>query len=124
MLYRRKILLSILHTFGGQLTYPGAEAGVYFHPVAGIARIRLRALSLRLLFLSGQPGSCCHDYINYPFYAINSTIAAQLLNARQLEQVDAERVSIREKRLFTIGYEGKSLEQYINQLLREDVKLL
>ncbi len=91
--------------------------------MAGIARIRLRALSLRLLFLSGQPGSCCHDYINYPFYAINSTIAAQLLNTRQLEQVDAERVSIREKRL-TIGYEGKSLEQYINQLLREDVKLL
>ncbi len=65
-----------------------------------------------------------YTYIHYPYYAINSTIAGQYLNAEQLEKVDAARNCYEGKQLFTIGYEGKSLERYLNLLLAQDVKLL
>lgn len=65
-----------------------------------------------------------YTYIHYPFYATNSTIAEQYLNGEQLEKVKAARSTLDEKRLFTIGYEGKSLEYYLNMLLRQDVKML
>ncbi|MBD80742.1 MAG: hypothetical protein CL840_17640 [Crocinitomicaceae bacterium] len=65
-----------------------------------------------------------HTYINYPFYAINSQIADDLLNKEQLRKVQLQRRSISEKHLFTLGYEGVSLETYVNKLILNDVKLL
>jgi len=65
-----------------------------------------------------------HIYINYPYYAINSSIAGRYLDAEQMERVNAERNSSTERRLFTIGYEGKSLEYFLNQLLLQNVRLL
>jgi len=65
-----------------------------------------------------------YTYIHYPYYAINSAIAGQYLDAEQLERVQAEKPSFSEKSLFSIGYEGKSLEHYINQLLQQNVQLL
>lgn len=63
-------------------------------------------------------------YIHYPFYAINSTIASQLLSRDELKKVNAQRRTKKEKQLFTIGYEGVSLEQYINKLIIEDIHVL
>lgn len=65
-----------------------------------------------------------YTYVHYPFYAINSRIAAHLLNEEQLARVEAQKRHKNEKRLFTIGYEGISLEQYINKLLIEDIPVL
>ncbi len=63
-------------------------------------------------------------YTRYPYYAINSTIAAKLLSDDELEKVKIQRISKNETVLFTIGYEGISLEQYINKLIVNDVKVL
>lgn len=64
-------------------------------------------------------------YLEYPFYAINSSnIAAQLLSHEELKKVNKQRRRKTEKQLFTIGYEGISLEQYINKLIIEDVHIL
>ena len=63
-------------------------------------------------------------YTHYPFYAINSSIASQLLNQKELQKVHAQRRKKNEKQLLTIGYEGVSLEQYINKLILEDVRVL
>lgn len=65
-----------------------------------------------------------YTYVTYPFYAINSSIATELLNYEELQKVNAQRRSKVEKQLFTIGYEGVSLEQYINKLIIEDIHVL
>jgi uncharacterized protein (DUF488 family) len=63
-------------------------------------------------------------YINYPYYAINSTIAATILNKDELAKVEKQKFRKNETVLFTIGYEGISLEEYINKLIINGVKVL
>jgi uncharacterized protein (DUF488 family) len=65
-----------------------------------------------------------HTYINFPYYAINSTIAEKVLDEKQLEKVTSSKKESNETILFTIGYEGISLEKYLNKLVVNDVKLL
>lgn len=63
-------------------------------------------------------------YVNYPFYAINSTIAGRLLTSEQMQKVVSQRRHKQGKQLFTIGYEGVALEDYIKRLIIEDVHVL
>jgi uncharacterized protein (DUF488 family) len=65
-----------------------------------------------------------YTYINFPYFAINSTVANRYLNALEKSIVSAQRPHSSKKALFTIGYEGLSLEEYINKLLAADVKVL
>ena len=65
-----------------------------------------------------------HTYLNFPYYAINSTIAKSILSAEHLKEVENARPSSSQTVLYTIGYEGISLEAYLNKLIRNDVKLL
>jgi len=65
-----------------------------------------------------------HTYINFPYYATKSTIADKILDAEQLKKVNSQIKKSTEKILFTIGYEGNSLEDYLNKLIKNDVKLL
>ena len=65
-----------------------------------------------------------YTYIHYPYYAINSSIAKQVLTAEQLQNVLNQKPHKTNQQLFTIGYEGVSLEEYINKLILADVPLL
>lgn len=65
-----------------------------------------------------------YTYRNYPYYAIKSEIAHQVLTKTELEKVEKQKRTFTETKLFSIGYEGKSLETYINHLIINDVKLL
>ncbi|MCQ2976303.1 MAG: DUF488 domain-containing protein, partial [Bacteroidales bacterium] len=65
-----------------------------------------------------------YTYENYPFFAINSKIAKDILTEEGLQKVEKQKRHIPETQLFTIGYEGLSLEEYINKLLINDVRLL
>lgn len=65
-----------------------------------------------------------HIYVKYPFYAINSTIAPTLLSSDEMEKVNAQRRHKTGKQLFTIGYEGVALEDYLKRLMLEDVHVL
>jgi uncharacterized protein (DUF488 family) len=65
-----------------------------------------------------------HTYINYPFYATKSEVASDILDKTELEKVKAARVIGTKTVLFTIGYQGISLEEYLVRLLKNDVKLL
>ena len=65
-----------------------------------------------------------HIYVKYPFYAINSTIAPALLSPDEMEKVNAQRRHKSGKQLFTIGYEGVVLEDYLKRLMLEDVRIL
>jgi len=63
-------------------------------------------------------------YVRHPYYAIRSEIAADLLTADEMGKVDAERPLATDKALLTIGYEGIVLEEYLNRLIKANVKLL
>ncbi len=65
-------------------------------------------------------------YRCYPYYATRSKMKGRLLNANELEQVNraAEITGGTDPILFTLGYEGRYLEDYLNRLLQNGVKLL
>ncbi|PRX39665.1 DUF488 domain-containing protein [Salegentibacter salegens] len=65
-----------------------------------------------------------HTYINFPYYATNSSIAEKILPERLYKRVIEARPNEEATVLFTIGYEGISLEEYLNRLIKNNVKLL
>lgn len=65
-----------------------------------------------------------HTYVNYPYYAINSVKARSILAPAEMQRVDITRPDENSTVLFTIGYEGISLEEYLNRLVRNNIKVL
>jgi len=66
------------------------------------------------------------QYSRYPYYAIRSEIADRVLagNEAALKAIIAARPTTTQPGICTIGYEGKSLEGYLNLLIRDGVTLL
>ena len=67
-----------------------------------------------------------YTYKMFPYYAINSEIAHKHLSAEQMEEVRQKdhRKTLTNHTLYTIGYEGRSLEEYLNILLIRGVRVL
>jgi uncharacterized protein (DUF488 family) len=65
-----------------------------------------------------------YTYLEYPYYAINSTIAKNVFNTNEYFTVESANPAFESTVLFTIGYEGISLEEYLNKLILNGVKLL
>jgi len=63
-------------------------------------------------------------YLTYPYYAIKSSIAKQILTKTEFQHVEANIPINNETVLYTIGYEGKSLEEYLNILIKQDIRIL
>ena len=64
-------------------------------------------------------------YRRHPWYATRSEIADKVLtDCAEVERIHQARPDGVKAGLFTIGYEGKSLEAYLNQLLRAGVTTL
>lgn len=63
-------------------------------------------------------------YKNYPFYSINSEIIDKYLSNDEIYAVKNPIESKKNPVLFTIGYEGIALEEYINKLLKNNIKLV
>lgn len=63
-------------------------------------------------------------YQEYPYYATKSRIAKTLLDEEELERINEQRTRYKQKQFFTIGYEGITLENYLNKLIWHDVHLL
>src|ERR1035437_10039817 len=176
MYYRRKILLSLLQAFDGELdkmslqkllflfSRQQSEKSFHFVPykfgcfsfqanadLSTLVKYNLIADScanwkkadsvdyfkelkakdqIAIRYIKSQFGAYSKDelvmltYRNYPYYAINSTIASSILNNEELEKVMKQRPSKQEIVLFTIGYEGISLEEYLNKLIINDVRVL
>lgn len=65
-----------------------------------------------------------YTYQKYPFFAIHSTIAHELLTEQELAFVEKQKRKFSESQLFSIGYEGITLETFINKLIINDVRVL
>ena len=63
-------------------------------------------------------------YLHFPYYAIRSEKVAQLLSFAEQEIVNSQIPFSTKKALFTLGYEGISIEKYFNKLIINDIKVL
>lgn len=63
-------------------------------------------------------------YEKYPYYTINSEIAEQLIGRQKLKNNREKYLLKKTKEVFSIGYEGKSIELFINTLIKNNVKIL
>lgn len=61
---------------------------------------------------------------NYPYYGIYSKDAEKILSSKKYKSVADNKPKNTTQTLYTIGYEGKSVEFYTNQLIKADVKVL
>lgn len=65
-----------------------------------------------------------YTYIHYPFWATKSSIAEQILSKEEFAEISKRVRSFAEPVLFSIGYEGITLEAYINKLIINDIRVL
>lgn len=65
-----------------------------------------------------------YTYIKFPYWASNSKKAKSILSPEQLNSVKNSIPVDNNPVLFTIGYEGLSLEEYLNRLIKNGVNLL
>lgn len=86
-------------------------------------RIILSKLKARFLELSTDE-LIKHTYREYPFFAINSVVAKKKLTKDEFDLVLSKKRTSDNESLFTIGYEGISLEEYLQKLIHNDVKVL
>ena len=63
-------------------------------------------------------------YLKYPYFVLNSVIAENVLSSDEYRKVYEVRPKQNSTVLFTIGYEGISLEEYLNKLIINNVKVL
>lgn len=65
-----------------------------------------------------------YTYQKFPYYATKSTIAEKLLTIDELNAIEQQKRLFNNTCLFSIGYEGITLETYINKLIINDVRVL
>lgn len=65
-----------------------------------------------------------HVYTLSPYYATRSEIANRILNAKELHAVEQFRPKPASHLLNTIGYEGISLDTYLNRLYQNGIQVL
>ena len=65
-----------------------------------------------------------YTYINYPYWATKSVIAKKVLTTIEYEKLKQYQPESDKTILYTLGYEGISLEEYLNRLILNDIKVL
>jgi len=62
-------------------------------------------------------------YSNYTYYSLNSEIKDKYLSKDVVNDLN-KKYRNSSKKLFTIGYEGISIDEYLNKLILNDIKVL
>ena len=104
-----------------KLTTTGRKA----YQLAWTTRVRMDAFAKQHTKLRGD-ALVAETYRRYPYYAIRSEIAERVLagDSLALLAINASKPALSKKRIATIGYEGRTLESYLNRLLQAGVTLL
>jgi uncharacterized protein (DUF488 family) len=93
--------------------------------VAPLTRMKMDQFAKRHSSLRGD-ALVAEAYRRYPYYAVHSEIAKRVLagDSAALQKVHAARPLVASTCLFTIGYEGRSLEGYLNLLVMNSATVL
>jgi uncharacterized protein (DUF488 family) len=65
-----------------------------------------------------------HIYVHHPYYATRSEIKEKILSSKELNIVESSSNPDHSTCLMTIGYEGKTIDAYINTLIQNNVVLV
>jgi len=109
----------------GERTWKLTLAGKGAARIAPLSRMKMDQFSRRHASLRGD-ASVAEAYRRHPYYAVRSEVAERVLagDPVALKAIQAARPSVNRPGLCTIGYEGCTLENYLNRLLRDGVTLL
>lgn len=93
--------------------------------VAPAMRMRMDKFAKDHTHLRGE-GLVAEVYRRYPYFAIRSKMAERILAGDDLAllAIESSKPPAGKPGLATIGYEGRSLESYLNKLLKNGVSLL
>lgn len=99
------------------------DKGKYFHVLKNDDQLKLRT-TISLYGKMDSDALIKHTYKNFPYWAINSVKASLILTSSELNNVQKQKSSSDKTILYTIGYEGSSLEGYLNRLIKNGVQVL
>lgn len=99
------------------------DKGKYLHLLKNDDQLTLRT-TISLYGKMDSDALMKHTYKNFPYWAINSIKASSILTSSDLNNIQKQKSSSDETILYTIGYEGSSLEGYLNRLIKNGVQVL
>ena len=86
-------------------------------------RVPIRNFAYRYSKLRGNE-LLHYVYTKYPQYTVRSQILDEVLTPEEYHTAYRYQMQDNQLKLFTIGYEGSSLDNYLNRLIRNNVKLI
>lgn len=95
----------------------------YLRQLSSSEAKKIRVFADRYRGLSGKK-LIKHVYTKYPYFATKSQIAEKILTTEELREVSKLRVRRRTRLFATIGYEGISIEKYLNKLIGNDIRVV
>ncbi|MCY4302954.1 MAG: DUF488 family protein [Aestuariivita sp.] len=63
-------------------------------------------------------------YTRYPYFALRSEIKDTIMSKRELAQIEATKPVCDTPCLFSLGYEGRSFENYLNALIKNNIRMV
>ncbi len=90
---------------------------------AGQERESIQAFAMRMKGLRGKK-LVRHVYLKYPYFATRSEIASKILSPDEQKIVEDHANTESNSVLFTAGYEGLTIDAYINRLIRNNVAMV
>lgn len=123
ILYQDRDRLANLGILSSQDNFQLDGSQAYFDQLHTEDCVALNSLVREVGDLRGE-GLIRKVYLEYPYYASRSEIAEKILGPNEYKKVSPVRNGISKPCLFTIGYEGLSIDAYLNMLLSNNVAAL
>ncbi len=96
----------------------------YFKELIPEDRDRIKKVKSKSMELKTGHALMHYVYTFAPYYALNSSVKENYLSPDEIEEIEKIRPHMPVKALCTIGYEGISIEAYINKLIKNDIRCL
>ena len=108
-----------------ELVWKLTPTGKRMASIAPLVKIQMTKFSKRHASLRGD-ALVAEAYRRHPYYAIRSEMAGRILAGDDLAlmAITAARPAASQPGLCTIGYEGRTLEDYLNRLIQDGVTIL
>lgn len=95
----------------------------FYSQLESFDQLTLKSMKQQMNSLRGR--TLIHKaYLDYPRYTCRSTILPQILNPAELEIVKTQWNNDKSACLFTIGYEGLSVDAYLGKLILNNIAVL
>lgn len=95
----------------------------FYSQLESFDQLTLKSIKQQINALRGK--ALIHKaYLDYPRYSCRSTILTKVLNTEELETVKTQWNNDKSPCLFTIGYEGLTVDAYLGKLILNNIEVL